>query len=185
MKRTTYKRATAGLLSLVFVLASLGFGSTAIAADDTQTVTVDVKSYIGLTTTTPSTIDLTPAAAAASGESTSTATINCNDNDGYTLTIKMNVASSNLVSGGDAIPTGGASSAAVGDLSDNTWGFKGGLVTIYTAMPTSSGTAATLASTSSTASADVTTVTFGAKVTNTQPTGSYSGTVLFTALPKP
>jgi hypothetical protein len=167
------------------VLATLGIGSLAVAVTENETVTVTVNPYIGLETTAPTAITLTPTTAEDTGEATSVATVNSNNKGGYTLKVQMSTDPSNLVSGSDTIAPGGAADAVVGSLANNTWGFHGGLVTVYTAMPSSTGTAATLKTTSATATDDPTTTTFGAKVTNTQPTGNYSGIVVFAATTNP
>jgi hypothetical protein len=180
MKQVTHRRLSIALVCAIVVAALFGAGSV-MAVDSTQNVTVKVNSYIGLTTTAPTTIVLTPTATSASGESTSSAIVNTNNSTGYTLTVQMNADASTLSNGTATIAAGAAAGGDVTNLTDNTWGFKGGDITAYTEMPTDAGPAATLKATTGTASGEQTVTTFGAKVNNTQATGTYTGTVKFTA----
>lgn len=162
------------------------------------TITATVNSVISITTSTNVAIDLTPTPGGVVSSSNDTVTVNTNNNAGYTLTLSNSDATTDLVSGGDLIPSHAGTQAAPTALANNTWGYRvvgvGGFgagayaseLNNTTSTSTWAGVPAvgaenTLKTTASTATNDITTVWYGVRVNASQPNGIYSDTVTYTA----
>jgi hypothetical protein len=123
--------------------------------------------------------------------------VSTNDPLGYTLTLADNDATSTLVSGGNTITAHSGTQAAPTTLANGKWGYAvagvGGFDGSYSAETNdgsssstwagvpASGAPNTLKTTSSGATNDSTTVWYAARVTTSQPNGTYSDTVTYTA----
>lgn len=142
------------------------------------------------------------------GGATATSTMNArvmtNSSGGYKLYVSMtNGVSQALTKAGETrqiAPSSGTIASQLTDLAANTWGVKGGDVINWIGVPTyANQTTAGLLKTGkakgttpetygpTTSSSDVdgdetTTITFGAKVDSSMPSGAYTGTVLITAV---
>ena len=103
---------------------------------------------------------------------------------GYTMTLTTSGASTNLVSGTNTIPTL-SSNSSVSSFPVGRWGYSLDNTT-YRPAPSVSGSGDTLATTSEANSAANTyTLYIGAKVANTQPSGTYTNTLVITAVANP
>jgi hypothetical protein len=183
-----------------FVLASLAFVAvplTTSAAD--TTVTVDVTGVIS-TFTTSGTVTLgalTPDVTGRQSTNNDVVTVSTNDADGFTLTLQDADATRTLASGANSFAASSGTPAAPAALANNTWGWRvdalsgfgaGPTATISNAAPSAltyagipaNASAFTLLATSGTGS-QVTDVWYSARANDTQPTGTYTDTVTYTA----
>jgi hypothetical protein len=188
-------------LSLI-ALALLLFSSTAVvfAATATTTVSSDVGAVISLLTTDGTVdVDVTPSGAGAQTIASDTVTVSTNDTSGYTLQLEETTASTDLESGANTIPASSGTQASPAVMSANTWGYRVDSVGGFGAGPTSgqssaaisgtitfaavadNGSPNTLKTTSGTASNDTTTVWYGVAADTTQPSGTYTNSVTYTA----
>ena len=198
MKAT--KQTTLRASGIVFALAVAVSPVMAAAASDSENTVINanIGSTITVATATPVTLNLTPTASAVTSTASDTVTVNTNNTAGYTLTLTDSDAATTLAAGSDTIAAHAGTPATPTALADNTWGFavanQAGFDASYSAensndsytgtfagVVASGGSAATLKTTAATATNDTTTVWYGAKVNNTQPTGAYTGTVTYTA----
>jgi hypothetical protein len=124
-------------------------------------------------------------------------TISTNKANGYNLQLADSDATTTLVSGANTIPAHAGTFAAPTALATNKWGYAvataGGFDASYSAETNSgssttkwagvpaSGSPTTLKTTATTATNDTTTVWYGVKVDTTNPTGTYTDTVTYTA----
>lgn len=171
----------------------------ASAASNTANTTINasVGSTIGITTGSTVGLSLTPTASGVVSSSSDTVTVNSNNPSGYTLTLADSDANVNLTSGGNSISAHSGTFASPSTLGANTWGYAvanaGGFDTSYSAESSNgtssskwagvpaSGSPVQLKTTTGSAVNDTTTVWFGARATTSQPGGTYSGTVTYTA----
>ena len=127
---------------------------------------------------------------------TTTFTVRCNNSNGYTLSAKTGNAAGTLVNGSNTIATADGSAFAAGTAETSYWNFKlSGASTGMTiangynaahAVPTPAAEtgAPTVIVTGAANSGNVqggqsVTVTYGAGIDNFQPTGTYTGTVVY------
>ncbi len=195
------------LTSRKFLVAAVGFvaiagvaaplSASAVTANTTINATVNPAITVASTGTV--TLTLTPGASAVESRASDTVTVNTNDTAGYTLTLADSDATTTLVSGANNIAAHAGTFAVPTALATNKWGYAlagGSFSATYTAISneTSStdkwagmpatGSPQTLKTTATTASNDTTTVWYGVKVDNTQPSGvgtPYSDQVTYTA----
>lgn len=178
---------------------------TASAASQTANTTINatVNAVISMTTSSPVSLNLTPSGSGVVSSASDTVTVSTNNSLGYNLTVADNDATTNLVSGADNFTATTGTKTAPIALTNGTWGFAvatgttgigtNGFDTTYSVesnnttstskwagMP-ASGSPMLLKSTSAVASNDTTTVWYAAKAAVTQPTGTYSDTVTYTA----
>ena len=170
------------------------------AANDSANTTINatVNSAISVTTASPVSIGLTPTAGGVVSSSSDTVTVNTNNAAGYNLTLADTDANTSLVSGGNSITAHAGTQATPTALANNTWGYRvvdvggfgAGAYSVETNNSSStstwagvpaSGSAVTLKSTASAATNDATTVYYGVKATASQPNGTYTDTVTYTA----
>lgn len=140
--------------------------------------------YGGQTSLTISTsgniaIPITPGPSAVLGTATGTVTVVSTDVRGYLLYIR-GLNSSSLVAGVRSIPA--SVNTTAGALATDTWGYNMDGSTNFFGIKT---TDTLIKSLSGPAEAgDVTSVTYGVKVDNTQAAGNYTQTVMYTAVPQ-
>lgn len=120
---------------------------------------------------------------------------------GYTLTFLGSDTSTDLVSGANTISASGNTPASPSTLAINTWGYRvdgiegfgagptsaqtndPNAVFTFAGVPASNQTPHTLKITSSAASpSDTTDIWYGVRLDMTQPAGTYTGTVIYTAV---
>lgn len=174
----------------IFASAATGTANTAINAT--------INDVISISATGTVTLSLTPTAGGVVSSGSDTVTVSTNKTNGYNLTVKDADTVTSLTSAGNTIAAHAGTTASPTALANNTWGFavaglgtfdasyaaetnNGSSATKWAGMPASSGTAATLKTTATTASADTTTVWYAVKATSAQPNGSYTNTVTYTA----
>jgi hypothetical protein len=183
------------------VLAALAVVVTPVVASAaTQsantTINATINEVISISTSTTVTLNLTPTAGGVVSSSSDTVTVSTNKTNGYNLTLADADASANLVSGGNNITPHTGTFAAPTALTNGTWGYAiagGAFDASYTAETNATtsttkwagvpvtGSPVTLKTTGSTASGDTTTVWYAAKANSSQPNGTYSDTVTYTA----
>ena len=186
-----------------------GFGVLALpllASADTQNSTVEVTvNPVIYSFTTSGTVTigaLTPDATGKQSIKSDSVSASTNDSAGMTLTLKDADTTYTLVSGSDSIAKGAGTPAASATLANGEWGWRVDSLagTDFGAGPTSevnngapsalkfagiplNGSPFTLADTSAEGTSAVT-VWYSARVTQTQPSGTYSDTVTYTATTK-
>lgn len=199
LKQTIYRGSVAiGVMALAAVPL---YPVSAQSATEDTTINASVDSTITITTSGSVNITLMPGSNPVVSSASDTVTVNTNATTGYELTLANVDASTNLMSGSDSIAAHAGTPGAPTALADNTWGFaiagspfdttysaesnNGSSSSVWAGVPASSGTAATLKTTSSPASNDVTTVWYGVRVNASQPNGNYTDTVRYTAAVNP
>ncbi len=171
----------------------------ASAASQTSNTTINatVNEVISMTTSGTVALTLTPTSGGVVSSASDTVTVSTNRTTGYTLTLKNADTNTSLVSGGNNITAHSGTPATPTVLTNGTWGFaiagapfdasysaensNGSSASKWAGVPSSSGTAATLKTTSATATNDTTTVWYAVKADSSQPNGIYSDTVTYTA----
>jgi hypothetical protein len=181
------------LASLVFIAMPL----TVSAAN--TTINVSVTGVIS-TFTTSGTVTLGALAPDATGRQSTNndvVTVSTNDADGFTLTLEDADATRTLASGGNSFAASAGTPASPVTLVNNTWGWRvddlsgfgaGPTATIANTAPSAltyagipaNASAFTLLATAGTGS-EVTDVWYSARANDTQPTGTYTDTVTYTA----
>jgi hypothetical protein len=199
LKLTRNKSLAISVIGLNLVALTLPF---AVAAD-TQTTDTTVNltvnpviiSYSSGPTVTLGAI--TPDATGKQSTNSDTVTADTNDTAGFTVTLKETSATvTDMVSGGNTIPTGAGSPASPAALTNNHWGWRvdslgsfgsgpGGVIAnaapsglTYAAIPANA-SPYTIKTTASTGSASAV-VWYSARVSGAQPVGAYSTTVTYT-----
>lgn len=187
-------------IALLFaVVGGLAVPAVAGAATDTTTINSDIGSVISITSSGTVDADVTPSGAGAQTIASDTITVNTNDTDGYTLQLADSDATTALTSGSDTIPASSGTPASPIAQTANTWGFRidgqaafgpGAPTTSQSSQPIgsatfagvpASGSPATVKTTAAVATDDLTTVWYGVAADTTQPTGSYTDEVTYTA----
>lgn len=190
-------------LSATMAVSVLGVAFTPVIASAASSsantvINANIGSTISVTTATPVTINLTPTAGGVVSSASDTVSVSTNNATGYTLTLADNDATTNLVSGSDTIAAHTGTQASPTTLTNGRWGYRVDGVGGFGAGPTSAetnnasstttwagvpatGSPNTLKTTSTTASNDQTTVWYGVRVNTTQPNGTYTDTVTYTA----
>ncbi len=182
--------------SIVGIMLAPAIVSAASDSDST-TIEATVDSVISMSTSGTVTISLLPTSSGALSSSSDTVTVSTNHSGGYTLTLKDADANTSLVSGGNSFT---AHTGTPGDptaLTNGSWGFAvaGGnfdpsydaetnnssSTSTWAGIPASSGSAAELKSTTSTATNDATTVWYAVKADTSQAAGTYTDSVTYTA----
>lgn len=177
-KALTYKAA--GSLALVAVLAS---PIVASAATSNTTVEATVASVISVSSTPTVAISVTPTSSGAEATANDTVTVDSNDPDGYNLTLENDATLTMAGSAGGTLAKTTGTYGTPAALGANSWGYR---LTGFTA-----GTYAgvedapqNIKSTTATANAETTTVTYGVKVNTSVPAGVYTDSVTYTATVK-
>ena len=172
----------------------------ASAATQTANTTINatVNEVISMTTSGTVALNLTPTVGGVVSSASDTITVSTNRTTGYNLKLSASDATANLTSGSNTITPHAGTFAAPTALANGTWGYRivnaGGFgATAYSAesnngtststwagVPTNA-SSQTVKTTSSTATNDVTTVWYAAKVTASQPNGVYTDTITYTA----
>ncbi len=198
MTTTIGRRALSATLALaVFGLAVAPAVASAASSSANTTINATVGSTISITTASPVALSLTPTSGGVVTSASDTVTVNTNNSTGYALTLEDNDATTTLVSGGNTFTAHSGTFAAPTALANGTWGYAvasaGGFDASYStensngsstskwAGVPASGSAVTLKTTGSAASNDTTTVWWAAKANTSQPNGTYSDIVTYTA----
>ncbi len=184
-------------------IAAAPVGVSAVSNTSSTTINATVNPVISISSGPTVAISLTPTTGGVVSSASDTVSVSTNKTNGYTLTMKDADTSANLVSGSDNITPFG-STTTPGALTNGTWGWavasgttgvgisgfdasystesdNASSASKWVGVPLSSGSASTIKSTSTTASGDATTVWYAARVNTSQPTGTYTDTVTYTA----
>lgn len=172
---------------------------TALAATDTEDTTINasIQSVISISTSSTVAISVTPVSGGAQTSASDTVTVNSNNAAGYTLTLADSDADTDLENGGNAIAAHTGTQVSPTALANNRWGYAvanvGGFDASYSTLTnvTSSasvwagvpatGSPNTLKNTATTATNDATTVWYSVKADTSNPNGTYTDTVTYTA----
>lgn len=184
------------LFVCIFLIAPI----VANAATATTTISSQISSVISLSTSGTVNINVTPAGSGLQTIASDTVTVSTNDTSGYTLELGETSSSTALVSGGNSIPAVSGSVASPVAETANTWGFRvdglGGFGSgpttaasnaaisgsIKFAPVAASGSPSTIQTTSTTASNATLAVWYGVAVNTSQPSGTYTNSVTYTAI---
>lgn len=190
--RTALK--TAGLMIGLFVFTS----ASVSAITETTIISSTIDSVITLTTNGTVNVDVTPTGSGAQTVANDTATVSTNSSTGYTLQLSTTTATTALESGANSIPAHTGTQASPTALAANTWGYRVDGVGGFGAGPTSgssnqpissatyagvpsNASPVTLKTTSGVASNDATDVWYSVAANTTQPSGTYTQSVTYTA----
>lgn len=197
-KSLTQKVSALGTLVAVAALV-LSPAVVSAAEDDAGTeVSATVSEVISITTSGTVSFTLAPTGGGVVSSSSDTVTVSTNNSSGYTLTLENADATSNLVSGSDTFTAHTGTQAAPSTLANGTWGYAvqnvGGFgAGARSAESNNSSSTSTWAgvpvlnspnvikTTGDNATSDVTTVWYAAKADTSQPTGTYTDNVTYTA----
>ena len=200
-----YVKQFKGRLSLRVGLAAMLIGALAAvplvadAATASTTVSSVISPVISLSTNGTVNVNTTPTGSGVQTIQSDTVSVSTNDTAGYTLELAETGASSTLTSGGNTIAAStGTQTTPVAETA-NSWGYRVDSLGGFGAGPTSSASNAaisgsikfagvpataspnTLKTTATTASNDTSTVWYGVAVNTTQPSGTYTNSVTYTA----
>ena len=188
--------ASATVSCLVFATGTM----VVSASTATTTVSSQVSAVISLLTTNGTVnINTLPTGAGVQTIASDTVTVSTNDSSGYTLQLAETGASATLTSGSNTIAASSGSQTTPVVMATNTWGYRVDSLGGFGAGPTSAASNAaisgtikfagvpataspnTLKTTATTASNDTTTVWYGVATNTTQPSGTYTNSVTYTA----
>lgn len=190
--------AGVGVCTLLLVLSPVAIVSAASDTSNT-TVTATVNSVISISTGSTVNISLVPTPTGVVSSSSDTVTVNTNNTAGYLLTVADSDATTTLADGGNSFSAHAGTQGSPTALASGTWGYRvvgaggfgggaysaetnnGSSTSTWAGMP-ASGAANTIKSTASTATNDTTTVWYGVKADSSQPQGTYTGTITYTAV---
>jgi hypothetical protein len=193
------KKSQIALVSVMTLVGVVGLPTMAGAATTSTTINSAISSVISVFTSNGTVAaNVTPTGGGAQTIASDTLTVSTNNSLGYTLQIADSDATTTLVSGGNTIPASSGTQASPTAQSVNTWGYRVDGIGGFGAGPTSGQNSAaigsstfagvpansspnTIKTTSSTASNDTTTVWYGVAANTSQPTGTYSDTITYTA----
>jgi hypothetical protein len=190
------------ITGLILLATILAVGSTAVVSALTASTTISssISSVISLLTTNGTVnVNVVPTGSGAQTIASDTVTVSTNDSSGYALTLADTDATTTLVSGSNTIPASSGSQTTPVVQANNTWGYAvqslGGFNGSGYAAPNSAavsgtlkfagipatGSPNTLKTTSGTASSDTTTVWYAVAADTSQPSGTYTDSVTYTA----
>lgn len=191
IKYTSVILTSAAIVALPVFSASAETAQTTINATIGSTISIQSSPNVNL--------NINPTASQAKASSgKATVTVTTNNASGYNLKIGMNGSDRGLKNGGNEIAAHSGSLNSPANLANNTWGYRvesvGGfnagnidpqtnendLSGTFAGVP-ASGSEDQIKNHGSAAQSHQTDVLFGAKVDATKPSGSYTGTVVFTA----
>jgi len=194
------KKNQKALLAAAMLAGVVGLPTVAGAATTSTTINSAISSVISVFTSNGTvTANVTPTGAGAQTIASDTLTVSTNNTLGYTLQIADSDATTTLTSGANTIAASSGSQGTPVVQSANTWGYRVDGVGGFGAGPTSGQSSAaisgtikfagmpansspnTIKTTATTASNDTTTVWYGVAANTSQPTGTYSDTITYTA----
>jgi hypothetical protein len=193
------KKSISNVVTLGLFVLVLATPAVAGAATTSTTVNSAISSVLSVFTSNGTvSVNVTPTGAGAQTIASDTLTVSTNDTLGYTLQISDSDTNTNLVSGGNNITASSGSQASPIAQTNNTWGYRVDGLGGFGAGPTSGQSSAavgsvkfagvpssaspnTIKTTATTASNDTTTVWYGVAANTSQPSGTYSDTITYTA----
>lgn len=132
-----------------------------------------------ISTTGNISIQITPTDSGSLGTALNTVTVSSTDVVGYDLYIRS-LTSTDMANGPFSLPA--SANGLPAPLANNTWGYNTDASADFVGMTLTDELIKTLAGPAT--SGDNTNVTYGVKVDNNKPAGSYSTTVVYTAVPQ-
>ncbi len=192
------KRYLIGGLSVSLLLALSPVVASAVSQTSSTTVSATVSAVISISTGSTVSIALTPTSGGVVSSASDTVTVSTNRTTGYNLTLADSDANTSLVSGSNTFTAHTGTFGSPTALANGAWGYRvvnaGGFgATAYSAETNNSsststwagvpatGSPVTLKTTGTTATNDTTTVWYAAKADTSQPDGTYTDTVTYTA----
>jgi len=184
------------------VIATPVIGSAASSNANT-TINATINEVISISTSSTVTLSLTPTSGGVVSSGSDTVTVSTNRTTGYNLAVNDSDATTTLASGGNDLTAHTGTKTTPTALANGTWGVavatattgigtngfdasystetnNGSSTSKWAGVP-ASGSPMMIKTTSSTASGDTTTVWYAAKADASQPNGTYTGTVTYTA----
>lgn len=177
MKKSLFLSSGAAVFLSVAALASTGV----YAEGANSEVNLTINPVLSINATESLDLEVVPTAAGVFTSGDIAVDVITNDATGYSLYLSSNSAETALVNSVTSanIPTVSAAVSST-DMAKNTWGFS--LGDKYNPVP-ASGSAQRIKKTAAPATtSDTTSVSIGAKVDTSIPSGAYSNTLLFTAI---
>ena len=172
----------------------------AVSDSDTTVVNALIGSSISISTSSTVNVSVTPVSGGSQSSALDTVTVATNNDSGYALTMEDSDADTDLVNGGNTIAAHTGTYGTPTVLANNSWGyaFAGGNFdvsysalnnvtssgSLWAGMP-ASGAPVTLKTTATTTSGDATEVWYSVKADTTNPNGTYTDTVSYTATTNP
>lgn len=198
------KNVYAKIINTVLIAGLLVVPLAVVAqsADEDTIINANIGSTISITTSGTVNLNVTPTASGSATSAADTVTVATNDSDGYTLVLEMEGESTDLENGSDDIPAHAGTQGTPTTLANNTWGYRvasvGGfgagnmtpqsnqenLAGTFAGVP-ENGSPNTIKTTSAPTSGDATTVLYGVKADTSNPDGTYTNTVVYTATANP
>jgi hypothetical protein len=191
------KRYVVSGIALLMVLLSpaVVFASTTA----TTTISSQVSSVISLSTSGTVNINVTPSGAGVQTIANDVVTVSTNDTAGYTLQLGETGAGTTLLSGSNTIAADSGTQTTPTAETAGTWGYRVDSIGGFGAGPTTSasnaaisgsikfagvaasGSPNTIKTTATTATNDTLSVWYGVAVNTSQPSGTYTNSVTYTA----
>lgn len=184
----------------VFAVAVAPVAASAATDSASTTINAEVASVITLTSGPTVTLNVTPTASGSATSASDTVTVSTNHSGGYNLSLANTDTVTSLENGSDTIAAHAGTYAIPATLANNSWGYRvdgagnfgagstvaesneADLTGTWAGIPASSGTAHELKNTATTATDDETTVWYGVKADTSNPNGTYTDTVTYTAV---
>lgn len=177
------------------------FSASAATNTANTTINAQIGSVISISSSGAVNLTITPTGSGSMSSASDTVSVSTNNVAGYNLSINMSTANKNLVKGSSNIAPTSGSFATPANLANNTWGYRvdkvGGFGSATTTTETNvanssfkwaavpaTGVSNTVKTTNTTATNDRTVFWYGAKADSSLPNGTYSGTVVYTAVTK-
>lgn len=169
--------------SVLAVAAIILSPVAASAATSNTTVQATVASVISVSSTPTVAISVTPTSSGAEATANDTVSVDSNDPDGYNLTLENDATLTMAGSAGGTLAKTAGTYGAPAALDANAWGYRlsGFTAGTYAGVEDA---AQNIKSTTATATAEQTVVTYGVKVNTAVPAGVYSDSVTYTATVK-
>jgi hypothetical protein len=166
------------IFGLMTVSASTSYASTYGSGTYSAVIPYGGQTNLTISTSGNIAIPITPGSSAVLGTGSGTVTVVSTDAVGYKLYIRS-LTTANMTSGANTIPASANGTAAA--LATNTWGYNLDASTNFVGMTTADVLIRT--GTGPFEAGDVTPVTYGVKIDQSKAAGSYSTTVIYTAVP--
>ena len=164
---------------LPFVAESTVFASPYGVGKYDANVPYGGQTQLSISTSGDVTVAISPSTGGTLASAAGTVTVVSSDVVGYKLYVRS-LSSTSMTNGAASIPASSNGSPAA--LAVNTWGYNLDGSSNYTGMTLSD--VLIRSATQPYTSGDITTVTYGVKVDNAKPAGSYNDSVIYTAVPQ-
>jgi len=203
VKHTKQRNGIIAAVALAVVTVLSPAIASAASQTSNTTISAAVNAVLSISSGPTVSISLTPTGGGVLSNSSDTVSVSTNNAAGYVLTLNDSDATTTLADGSNTFTATSGTKTAPIALTNGTWGWAvpsgttgigtNGFDASYASEPNSttststwagmpaSGSPVMLKTTAATASADTTTVWYAAKAAVTQPTGTYTDTVTYTA----